>query len=1034
MNQLMFYSRNIGFGRYVATFVVLLLFSANTWAQEGKVIRGSVKDENGMGIPGASILVKGTTKGTVSDYEGKYSLNIPSYNTVLTFSYIGYISQDVTVTANQTIYDVQLQVDAQELDEIVVVGYGVQKKSDLTSAVSTVKAEEANKIAAASPAQMLQGRTSGVSVINAGSPGSAPYIKIRGLSSFGDVQPLYVIDGIPGGDISMIAPNDIASFEILKDGAAAAIYGSLAANGVVLVTTKSGKKNQPTKVDFSMYAGVQKAASKMPMANAEEWYAVMKQSYDNSIADGSLTTAQLPLYLQQGSGFDLNNFANTDWQDATLQTGTIQNYAVGLSGGGEFANYNLSMNYFNQEGVVMNTGTERYNFRYKSTIEKGKLKVLPNIFYNHQETDNNTINMGNMLRSMSMVPIYDETKESGYGYINEFDIRSGANPVGQSNIIDSQSEKDQLQVNMGLHYQVFSDLTLIGNIGYAKSFYQSRYSFPQYTLASDTRRQDPYLQEYRSEWVDLNYDFTVNYSKEFDKHSVSAMAGIVGYKYDFQNVDMNVTGGAMFPDFGGLTPSFGGMQAGDFIGSGGFETVTRFSVMSRINYSYADKYLLQATVRTDGSSKFGPNNRWGTFPSVSAAWKISNEEFFGGLTDIFTELKLRGSYGILGRETTLGAYSKQALVESGYWYVWNNMPIGGIASFEMANADLAWEESKTMNIGLDAGLFDDRLYGTLNYYRNDSESLLMREPNTPPSAGTEPPIVNLGTISNSGIELELGFRGSVGELKYDLSGNLTTIKNEVVSLGSSEGMLPGDDIAYAGAQTFSAVAAPVSQFYMYKTNGIFQSEEQVNGYTGPEGGLIQPDAKPGDVIYVDVNGDGIIDSNDITDVGSPLPTFEYGFNVGLNYKGFDLSMFFQGVSGNKILNVNAYEMEAPNSGFNVSSDLLNAWTPTNTGTDIPRNVQVDNNNNYMMSDRFLENGAYFRMKNIQIGYELPKATLSKINFSKMRIYLNADNLFTITDYKGYDPEIVPSNALTQGIDYGRYPMYQTFTAGVQVTF
>lgn len=1017
---------------WVTSILLILCTSFSSFAQE-KRIRGNVTDENGIGTPGVNIVIKGTTHGTVTDFDGNFSLEAKVGNVILV-RYVGYLTQEVEVTASRENYNVQLAIDAQELEEIVVVGYGVQKKSDLSSAVSTVKADEANKIAAASSAQMLQGRTSGVSVINGGAPGSTPYIKIRGMSSFGDVQPLFVIDGIPGGDISMINPDNIASFEILKDGAAAAIYGSLAANGVVLVTTKSGKKNQKTKIDFNMYSGIQKATNTLPMANSEEWYAIMNQSYNNSVADGSMNEAAKPAYLQPGSGFDLNNYADTDWQNETLQTGIIQNYSLGMTGGGEYSNYNFSMNYFNQDGVVINTGTERYNFRYKSTFEKGNLKVSPNIIYTHTTIDNNTMSMSNMQRALPMVTVRDPEKESGYGYINEYDIRSGANPVGQSEVINSQDTKDQLQANLGLNYQFSDHFFAMGNVGYTKNFFQSRYYTPAYVLASDTQRQDPYLSEYRADWSDLNYDFTLNYMNTFGKHSVSAMAGIVGYQYDYQNVDMNVTGGAMFPDFGGLQPSFGSMASGDFIGAGGFQKVTRFSYMTRLNYSYDDRYLIQATVRTDGSSKFGANNRWGTFPSVSAAWKIHNEEFFSGLTDIFSELKLRGSYGILGRETTLDAYSRQALVQNGWWYVWNNTPVGGIGSFQMANPDLAWEESKTVNIGLDFGLLEDKIYGTFNYYENNSESLLMEEPNTPPSSGVEPPIVNLGTISNRGIEIELGYRGEIGDLKFDLKGNVTTIKNEVVSLGGSDGMLPGTDIAYTGAQTFSAVGGSASQFYMYKTNGIFQSQEQIDSYVGPDGQLIQPNAQPGDVIYVDVNGDGMIDSQDITDVGSPLPTLEYGLNIGLAYKGFDMSMFFQGVSGNQILNVNRYEMEAANNGFNVSSDLTNAWTPTNTDTDIPRNVQVDNNNNYMMSDRFLEDGSYFRLKNIQIGYSLPATALQKMKVEKMRVYVNADNLFTITGYQGYDPEIVPTNALTQGVDYGNYPMYQTFTAGLQVTF
>ncbi|WP_430813222.1 SusC/RagA family TonB-linked outer membrane protein [Carboxylicivirga sp. RSCT41] len=1012
---------------------LLLCSTSVMFAQQMRMVSGTVTDETGFGTPGVNVFIQGTTTGTVTDLDGRYSLEVADGN-VLELRYIGYNTYTVTVSAGTDVYNVQLEPDNEQLDEVVVVGYGIQKKSDLSSAVSTIKADEANKIAASSPGQMMQGRSAGVSVVSGGSPGSAPYIKIRGMSSFGDVQPLYVIDGIPGGDLAMINPDDITSFEVLKDGAAAAIYGSLAANGVILVTTKSGKKNQKAKIDFSMYTGVQSATNDLPMANSAQWHSIMGDAYGNSVNDGSIAPDKIPAYLKPDSGFDLNNYADTDWQDETLQTGTIQNYSVGISGGGETSNYNLSTNYFKQEGVVINTGTERYNFLYKSSFEKGNLTVKPQVMYMHSVTDKNTMSMSNMQKAFPMVSVYDDSKESGYGYLNEYGIRSGANPVGQSELIDRQITKDQLQANLGLNYQITGNLFAAANFGYSKNFYKERKHSPAYVLASDTRREDPYLLEYRAEWMDINYDFTLNYMKTIDKHNFTAMAGIVGYKYDYSNVQMEVTGGAMFPDFGGLEPSLDGMASGDFIGEGGFTTVTRFSYMGRLNYNYDNRYLIQATVRTDGSSKFGKDNRWGTFPSVSAAWKINNEAFFADYTHIFSELKLRGSYGILGRETSLGAYSRQALVQSGWWYVLNNRPVGGIGSFELANNELMWEESKTMNIGLDFGLFKHKLYGTVNYYQNDSESLLLEEPNTPPSSGVSAPIVNLGTISNRGFEFELGYRGSVGELKYDLKGNFTTITNEVKSLGGKEGMLPGDDIAWSGSYTFSGVGSAASQFYMYKSDGLFQSQEEVNNYVDGEGNMIQPNAKPGDVKYVDADGNGTIDSNDITEVGSPLPSIEYGFNIGLTYKAFDMSMFFQGVAGNEILNVNRYEMEAANSGYNVSGKLTNAWTPTNTNTDIPRNVIEDNNNNYMMSDRYLENGSYFRLKNIQIGYTLPQSVLNKIKVERLRIYLNADNVFTITDYNGYDPEVVPVNALTQGVDHGNYPMYKTFTAGVQLTF
>ncbi|BDD07279.1 SusC/RagA family TonB-linked outer membrane protein [Aureibacter tunicatorum] len=1038
-------SRSKGLSRLFCSLIAMMMIGvlmpiggyASTEAvdavmQTGKQVSGTVLDEQGMPIPGANVLIKGTSNGTITDFDGNFTLEVDN-ETVLVFSFVGYLSQEVQV-GNKNRVDVSLEPDVKQLDEIVVVGYGVQKKSDLSSAVSSLKAEEVNKIASTSPAQMIQGRTSGVSVVNSGSPGAAPYVKIRGMSSFGDVQPLYVIDGVPGGDITMVSPDEIESFEVLKDGAAAAIYGSLAANGVILVTTKSGKKEQPMKITVNAYGGVQSDMNRLPMANSQEHLMIMDQAYSNSIADGAIGQGDLPGYLNPESGFNVNNYADTDWQDATLRTATIQNYSIGMSGGGESSTYHLSANYLNQEGVVVNSGTERYNFRLKSTFEKGNLKVMPNIAYSRQTWENNTMDFLNMQRALPFVAPYDQTKESGYGYMNEYGLRSSANPVGQSELLNDITTKDQLVANLGLQYQITDDLVASGNLGYAKSFYKNRYDYPAYVLASDTKRQDPYLREYRSEWYELNYDFTLTYSKTFaEKHSLSVMAGLVGYLYDYGDIDVNVRGGFMFPDFGGLDPSFSGGASGDFIGEGSFTRFTRFGLMSRVNYSYDDRFLIQGTIRRDASSKFGSNNRWGNFPSVSAAWKMQNEAFMEPIKHIVTELKPRVSYGILGRETNLNAYDRQALVYGGMWYVMGGEGTGGIYTFDMANSNLKWEQSKTFNAGVDFGLFDDKLYGTFNYYQNDSESLLFPEPNNPPSSGMESPMVNIGKISNRGIELEIGYRNSVGDLKYDISGNMTTINNKVQSLPAPA---YGNSYSYLGlsSQTLTQQGSSASQFHMYKTDGIFRSQSEVDAHVDQNGNLIQPNAKPGDVRYVDVNGDGTIDANDMTDVGSPIPNFEYAFNINLAYKGFDLSMFFQGVSGNKILNVNRYNMENPGSGFNMSSDLTNAWTPENPNTSTPRNVIQDNNNNYMMSDRYLEDGSYFRLKNIQIGYTLPKELVSKINVTNLRVYLNADNVFTITNYSGYDPEIVPINAFTQGYDMGTYPMFRTFTVGAQLTF
>ena len=986
--------------------------------QKEKTVKGQIKDENGEALPGATIMVKGTTTGTVTDFDGNYSITLPEGASVLVISFVGYANQEIAVNG-RSVLDFSMSADANQLDEVVVVGYGVQKKSDLSGAISSVKADAVNKIAATSPTQMLQGRTAGVTVISGGAPGSTPSLKIRGIGSLGSTTPLYVIDGIPGGDIGMLSPDEIESFEILKDGAAAAIYGSQAANGVVLITTKSGKKGQPLKIDVNVKGGIQRDYNRMPLANAEEWTKVQKG-------------------LDPDFDVDLSKYANTDWQDEVLRDATFQNYSVGITGGSENVGYSFNTSYMNQEGVIRETGTERYNFRFKANIEKGKLKILPNISYSRQSWDWNTMSLSNLLNANPLTTVYNDSLPNGFGYLDQDidPVNSAANPLGQIKLYTDKRVKDQLTANLGLRYEIIEGLNFAANFGYIRSIFNKKTS-NVWNQIEKTKINQARLYDRRSTWDIINTDATLSYNKTIaEKHQIGLMAGIVTYYYDYERMSQLNEGGFLYSDFAGLEPSFDIAKGSDsFAGTGYPEEIFRLGMISRFNYTYDNKYLVQATFRRDASSKFGSKNRLGNFPSASVAWKIQEEEFFKPLKSIISELKPRFSYGILGRETNLDPYQFQALVSTGYYGVWGDKSVPGIGINSTANNDLVFEKSITMNIGLDFALLNDQLYGTFNYYENNSESILLQDPTVAPSnglfnqtGGNTAPTVNLGEIENTGIELELGYRGKSGDFSYDLSGNLTTINNKVTDIGRDEtGFLSGS----YGARTIKGKS--IAQFFMYKADGIFQNQAEIDAH------VAQPNAVPGDVRYVDADGNGEIGDGDRVDVGSPIADFEYGFNVNLGYKGIDLSMFFQGVSGNKIFNETKFQTEKY-STYNFSSNLVNSWTPENPNNEVPRltTTRNDQNGNYSKrSDRFLEDGSYFRLKNIQLGYTLPKSLLSKINIDNLRVYISADNVFTVTNYSGVDPEVPQldsDDVLTQGVDYTLYPRYRTFTVGAQLRF
>ncbi|BDD02571.1 SusC/RagA family TonB-linked outer membrane protein [Aureibacter tunicatorum] len=1007
--------------------------------QNEKTISGSVKDSNGEPLPGVNVIVKGTSNGTITDFDGNFRVDLSSEDAILVFSFVGYKSQEIII-GSKSIVNVVLESDYTQLNEIVVVGYGVQKKSDVTSSVVSVDAEEMKKVSVPNAASMLQGRASGVIVTTSGEPGAAPNVTIRGMSSLGGGSPLYVVDGVPTNSY-YLDPSNIESMEILKDAAAASIYGTRAASGVILITTKRGAKNQGMKVDFDASFGIQNPTNLQEMANSSEYLAFDKVLHENA---GQTTDLDL-------EGQDI---PDTDWQKEIQNKNAFQQkYNLGLHGGGENSSYNLSVGYFDQEGMIKGTGIQRYSFRLNTDFEKGKFRFSPNVSYTKQKDQYETTSFTDAQRMLPIVPVYDESKSSGYGY----GYLDGRNPVGDIDLKTSDGETDYANINLKVDYQVIEDLKFTVRGGMEKTDYFGYYRHAPHQISLQQGTDDAVhkLEDNNSKRLNLVGEAFATYNKSLDKHRFSLMAGTSTEDRWYRNSYVTIVGrdqdgnSAGFPNENGSTIDAG--QGGTYKAEGYEERIRYVSFFSRINYAFDDKYMVQASLRQDASSKFGSKNRWGTFPSVSLGWNLHKESFLENV-ELISQLKLRGGYGVLGNDRSLGAYSKTARFYSGGYQT--AYPIGvderivtPVYSKDLQNDELRWEQTIDMNIGFDFGLFNDKLTGSIEYFDKETEDILMRTL-VSPSSGKDDPYTNLGSMKNSGFDMSLTYRDRINDFSYSVTGTLSTLKNEITKLNSADEKIYGYDIAYRGSVTRTSVGEPISAFYLLQADGIFQNMDEIYAHTSTVNGeavIVQPNAKPGDVRYKDINGDGVLNDEDNMYSGKYLPDLTYSFNVNLGYKNFDLSMFFQGVAGNQIYNVQKLYTEGVGMTTRqaVSQEAAtNYWSESNTNTNIPRPAlnAVDNARH---STRFLEDGDYLRLKNIQIGYVLPKAILEKINIERLRVFVSADNLFTITKYTGMDPEINSRitntstdrlNAYTLGVGYPGYPMGKTFLMGVQLNF
>ena len=974
-----------------------------------KVIKGKVVDfQTRESLPGVNVLIEGTTNGTVTNLDGVYSLELPEKAEALLFSYVGYETKRELIS-NREIIDVQLVSSSGVLNEVVVIGYGTQRKKDLTGSVSVVSTDDLGSVPVASISDALQGKAAGVQVISSGVPGSDATFRIRGVGTINDNNPLLVIDGVPvSNGLNQLNMSDVESIQVLKDASATAIYGSRGANGVLIVTTKRGKSDA-SKLDFNYYFGLQQPSKMVEMMNASQFAAMHNEMMENA---GLITNPAYadPASLGQG----------TDWLGELFSPAPMQNYSLSYSGNSEKTNFYVSGNYFKQDGIVSGTGYERISVQFNTDTKIfDGLRFGNSLTLNHDNKKSGNYNIRNTMLALPTQPIFRE--DGTYSGPIAQPVWDGdiTNPIGLSKIVNNSTKGYNLLGSAFGELDLMKDLKFKSTFGLQMNFWNDRTWAPSYHWNSSVNENDYLSEQYNKNitWVWDNY-FT--YDKNFGDHHLVAMAGTSAQENNRNYLYGSVQG---FPSQ--LTQQMNNGNLMPVVG-GNMYSWSLLSYMGRANYSYLGKYMVTATLRRDGSSRFGEGNKWGTFPSASAAWRISEESFMKDF-DFLSDMKIRAGYGITGNQE-IGNYSFASALQT-ISYNFNGQIVNAVVPTIMPNPNVQWEQQEQMNFGVDATFFNHKVEVAVDGYIKNTNQMLVPM-NVPVSTGYSDvfvPSINAGKMENRGVEVSVRSNNLTGDFSWTTNMTFAYNKNKVIDLNDTVPLTSGS-IGLNYNLALIQAGYPINMFYGFVTDGIFQNQDEVDRHAVQVPGNDPFNrTSPGDIRFKDMNNDGVIDDKDRVLLGNPNPKFIFSLGNTFAYKRFDLTIFFQGMTGNQILNANRIWAEAMSVAQNQTTLTLDRWTGEGTSQLVPRAVFNDPNKNARPSDRFVEDGDYLRLKNLIIGYTLPQSVLARLNMSSLRIYVSAVNLLTWTKYTGFDPEVG-----TSGIDNSVYPLTSTYSIGLNI--
>ncbi|NWJ50366.1 MAG: TonB-dependent receptor [Bacteroidetes bacterium] len=975
-------------------------------------VNGAVTDgTTGEIIVGASVIIEGTTLGTITDVNGKFSLDIPKQNCVLVISFMGYNSEHLNYSG-QSILNVKLTPDIKRLNEVIVIGYGTQQKKDLTGSIVSVSTKELALVPVPSIGDALQGKAAGVQIISAGAPGSNPTFRIRGTGTINNNDPLIVIDGVPySSGLNQVNMTDFESIQILKDASATAIYGSRGANGVVILTTKRGKGDQP-HLNMNYYYGFQNATNMVEMLNASEF----AQMHNEMLAAAGLV--KNPAFANPAS-----LGTGTDWLGSLFRTAPTQSYSVSYSTSGEKSNFYVSGNYYNRDGIVIGTGFKRYVVQFNSDTKILKwLKFGNSLKLEHDLKPSGNYSIQNTMLALPTQPIL--RADGNYSGPIAQPLYDGniTNPIGAAKMVQNNTKGYNIHGSEYVEIEPITGLIFKSNLGIEANFWNDRTWSPKFKW--DAISQDnSYLHQRSSNSITWLWDNTLTYNKVFnDVHHLTVMGGTSAQSNHYEFMDGSVQNFAS-----DLTQQLtNGTQQPTITGNASEWAL--MSYMGRVNYGYAEKYLITGTIRRDGSSRFGSGYKWGTFPSGSVAWRISKEDFFKSISFV-NDLKIRAGYGVTGNQE-IGNYSFASSLNT-IKYNFNGNIINAVVPNMMPNPNVKWESQEQSNIGLDASLLNDRIGIVVDAYIKNTKDMLvpMSVPVSTGYSDVSVPFINAGKIENKGIEFTISTKNLTGKFTWNTDLNFSFNRNKVISINDTVPQSTGS-IGLNYNLALIQAGHPINEFYGFVTDGIFQTQADVNNHAVQVPGN-DPNNRtsPGDIRFKDLNSDGVINDKDRTYIGNPNPKCIYSLNNSFSYKGFDLNIFIQGVYGNKIFNANRFYTEAMSVAQNQTTETLYRWVGPGTSNSMPRAVFNDPNKNTRVSDRYIEDGSHIRLKTVTLGYNLPKSLLQHAKITSAKIYVSGQNLFTITKYKGFDPEVPVS-----GIDNNVYPVTRTISCGINLNF